>query len=154
MFLGRKLINNFIFSNNHQYNYTETISSLRRRDYSPIFTSPSATNIIVNWLGVFFPVSPCDFTFWRASQAQSWPNQNYFKIVKHRRKIVLLRTIGPFDLPPCLRQNFIFKALDNKTILGTFRFKTAKATRTSLKKVNLLSFSLYRDSDSISYPLT
>ena len=30
MFQGRKLINNFIFSNNHQCNYTKTISRLRR----------------------------------------------------------------------------------------------------------------------------
>ena len=34
----------FIFSNNHQCNYTKTISLFRRREYSPIFTSPSATN--------------------------------------------------------------------------------------------------------------
>ena len=39
----------FISSNNHQCNYTKTISLLRRReyrrgDYLPIFTSPSATN--------------------------------------------------------------------------------------------------------------
>ena len=32
MFRGRKLINNFIFSNNHQCNYTKTISRLRRRE--------------------------------------------------------------------------------------------------------------------------
>ena len=29
MFRGRKLINNFIFSNNHQCNYTKTIGSLQ-----------------------------------------------------------------------------------------------------------------------------
>ena len=32
MFRGRKLINDFIFSNNHQCNYTKTISRLRRRE--------------------------------------------------------------------------------------------------------------------------
>ena len=30
---GRKLINNFIFSNNHECNYTKTISHLGRREY-------------------------------------------------------------------------------------------------------------------------
>ena len=33
IFRSRKLINNFIFSNNHQCNYTKTISRLRRREY-------------------------------------------------------------------------------------------------------------------------
>ena len=33
MFRSRKSINNFIFSNNHQCNYTNTISRLRRREY-------------------------------------------------------------------------------------------------------------------------
>ena len=38
MFGSRKLINNFIFSNNHQCNYTKTISRLRPREYRRIET--------------------------------------------------------------------------------------------------------------------
>ena len=42
MFQSRKLINNFIFSNNHQCNYTKTISCLRRREYRRIVTETSS----------------------------------------------------------------------------------------------------------------
>ena len=39
MFRSRKLINNFVSSNNRQCNYTKTISRRRRRDYRRIVTS-------------------------------------------------------------------------------------------------------------------
>jgi len=39
MFRSRKFINNFIFSNNHQCDYTKTISCVRRREYRRIVTS-------------------------------------------------------------------------------------------------------------------
>ena len=38
MFRSRKLINTFIFSNNHQCNYTKTISCLRGCEYWQIVT--------------------------------------------------------------------------------------------------------------------
>ena len=45
MFRSRKFINNFIFSNDHQCDYTKTISRVRRREYRRIVTSTS-----VRWL--------------------------------------------------------------------------------------------------------
>ena len=41
-FRSQKLVNNFILSNNHHYNYTKTISRHRRRENRRIDTSASS----------------------------------------------------------------------------------------------------------------
>ena len=56
MFRGRKLINNNTFSNNHQCNYTKTISCLRRREYRRIVTE-TIRRLIVKYLSTGFALN-------------------------------------------------------------------------------------------------
>jgi len=49
---SRKLINNFIFSNNHQCNYTRTISLLRRLIVKCFF-HVLCHGVLINWLHQF-----------------------------------------------------------------------------------------------------
>ena len=70
MFRSQKFINNFIFSNNYQCNYTKTIGRLRRREYRRIVTSTSNSSW---WLFADIHVA---FGLRRLKQKPSYSNNN------------------------------------------------------------------------------